>query len=432
MAGALLGPLLAVQVGMGENILILAFVVIVIGGIGSIRGALVGALLVGWSTPLGRTLLPALFARVPAAADGRAPPARRWPRSRSTSSWRRCCDPAAGPVPGARLMRRHAPSIPLRLAAALGAVAALALLPLACTRARPGLLHQLRQPDRDLRRSPRPASTSSLGYGGMVSFGHAAFFGLGAYAIGDADAARAWSAAWLHLAGDAVAVTALAALVIGAISLRTRGVYFIMITLAFAQMLYYLVELDARATAATKASTCRARSSLGFGLDLKDATDLLLRGPRRARAALCGAARASCNSRFGRAVRRIRDNETRMPRRSAFRPTAAAASVFVVAGAVGRHRRRAARQPAGLRQPEPAALDQSGTLMVMVILGGVATLWGGVLGAAVLLLLQEVLAELHRPLAVLDRLGAARGGAVRAPGLAAAGRPACGDGDADA
>ena len=57
VAGALLGPLLAVQVGMGENILILAFVVIVIGGIGSIRGALVGALLVGFVDTLGRTLL---------------------------------------------------------------------------------------------------------------------------------------------------------------------------------------------------------------------------------------------------------------------------------------------------------------------------------------------------------------------------------------
>src|SRR5437588_824895 len=57
LAGALLGPLLAVQVGMGENILILAFVVIVIGGIGSIRGALVGAILVGAVDTLGRTLL---------------------------------------------------------------------------------------------------------------------------------------------------------------------------------------------------------------------------------------------------------------------------------------------------------------------------------------------------------------------------------------
>ena len=65
-----MGPLLAVQVGMGENILILAFVVIVIGGIGSIRGALVGALLVGLVDTFGRTVHAGAVPRVPAAADG--------------------------------------------------------------------------------------------------------------------------------------------------------------------------------------------------------------------------------------------------------------------------------------------------------------------------------------------------------------------------
>jgi branched-chain amino acid transport system permease protein len=64
LAGAMLGPILAVQVGMGENILILAFVVIVIGGIGSIRGAFVGALLVGVVDTMGRSLLPIAFARM--------------------------------------------------------------------------------------------------------------------------------------------------------------------------------------------------------------------------------------------------------------------------------------------------------------------------------------------------------------------------------
>jgi branched-chain amino acid transport system permease protein len=64
LAGAMLGPILAVQVGMGENILILAFVVIVIGGIGSIRGAFVGALLVGLVDTMGRALLPIAFAKL--------------------------------------------------------------------------------------------------------------------------------------------------------------------------------------------------------------------------------------------------------------------------------------------------------------------------------------------------------------------------------
>ncbi len=77
-----------------------------------------------------------------------------------------------------------------------------------------------------------------LGFGGLVSFGHSAYVGLGAYTVGvlmDAGVTLAW-VAW----PAAMAVSAIAAAVIGAISLRTRGVYFIMITLAFAQMFYFL------------------------------------------------------------------------------------------------------------------------------------------------------------------------------------------------
>ena len=79
----------------------------------------------------------------------------------------------------------------------------------------------------------------ALGYGGMVSFGHAAFFGAGAYTVGIL-AAEGVSSLWLAWPA-AIAVAAVAALFIGAVSLRTRGVYFIMITLAFAQMVYYLL-----------------------------------------------------------------------------------------------------------------------------------------------------------------------------------------------
>ena len=77
-----------------------------------------------------------------------------------------------------------------------------------------------------------------LGYGGMVSFGHAAFFGAGAYIVGIL-AAEGVTSLWLAWP-LAIAVAALAAAAIGAVSLRTRGVYFIMITLAFAQMMYYV------------------------------------------------------------------------------------------------------------------------------------------------------------------------------------------------
>jgi branched-chain amino acid transport system permease protein len=79
-----------------------------------------------------------------------------------------------------------------------------------------------------------------LGYGGMVSFGHAAFVGLGAYATGILVSEGVTAIGWHLLA--TLGVCAVAALVIGAISLRTRGVYFIMITLAFAQMLFFLAN----------------------------------------------------------------------------------------------------------------------------------------------------------------------------------------------
>ena len=90
VAGALLGPLLAVQVGMGENILILAFVVIVIGGIGSIRGALIGAILVGCVDTLGPHPAAARACASSCRRSGPARPGRRSPRSRCTCSWRRC------------------------------------------------------------------------------------------------------------------------------------------------------------------------------------------------------------------------------------------------------------------------------------------------------------------------------------------------------
>ena len=158
-----------------------------------------------------------------------------------------------------------------------------------------------------------------LGYGGMVSFGHAAFFGLGAYATGVLVSEGVLNGG-AHLLAT-VALTALAALVIGAISLRTRGVYFIMITLAFGQMLFYLAN-SIKGYGGDEGLNIRARSLLGFGLDLKDATDLLLRRAGRARGHALSACTRFVRSRFGRAVRR--DPRRRAARRGArlCRPTA--------------------------------------------------------------------------------------------------------------
>jgi branched-chain amino acid transport system permease protein len=227
-----------------------------------------------------------------------------------------------------------------------------------------------------------------IGFGGMVSFGHAAFFGTGAYTVailmvhGIGSAWIAWPAA--------VIVSALAAAGIGAISLHTRGVYFIMITLAFAQMIYY-VFVSLKTYGGDDGLSLPGRSTLGLGLDLK--SDMMFYYVVLALVAmtmwLLG---RLVNARFGRVLQAIRENESR----------AAAIGVpvyryqlvcFAIGGAMAGLAGALAVNQSGLASPNLLYWTQSGMLMIMVILGGVGFLYGGVLGAAVLLLLEEVLSD---------------------------------------
>ena len=223
-----------------------------------------------------------------------------------------------------------------------------------------------------------------LGYGGMVSFGHAAFFGAGAYVVGilAVENIRSLWIAW----PAAIAVAALAALVIGAISLRTRGVYFIMITLAFAQMTYYLF-VSMKAYGGDDGISLPGRST-GLGLDLRNEyvwyylVLLLL-------IAILYLLRRLIASRFGRVIEAIRENETRA--------TAIGYPVyryqllcFVISGAIAGLAGALIANQSGYVGPALLHWVQSGTLMIMVILGGVGRFWGGPVGAAVLLTLEEV------------------------------------------
>ncbi|HYS75711.1 MAG TPA: branched-chain amino acid ABC transporter permease, partial [Burkholderiales bacterium] len=102
-----------------------------------------------------------------------------------------------------------------------------------------------------------------LGYGGMISFGHAAFVGTGAY-VSSILLSEGVASAWIGWPA-AVAASSLAALAIGAVSLRTRGVYFIMITLAFAQMVFFLVN-SMKAYGGDEGLSLRERASVGLGV----------------------------------------------------------------------------------------------------------------------------------------------------------------------
>lgn len=227
-----------------------------------------------------------------------------------------------------------------------------------------------------------------LGFGGMVSFGHAAFLGIGAYSVailmqnGMASAWIAWPLAIL--------LSAMVSLVIGWISLRTQGVYFIMITLAFAQMLYYLV-ISLKAYGGDDGLSLAARSSVGGGIDLSNDVHLYYLSLGALVMAIVFMVRL-LNARFGHTLQAIRENEVRMTALgfAVFRYKLAA---FTLAGAVAGLAGVLFANLNGFVSPAMMQWSQSGMLMMMVILGGVGHLYGGVIGAIAFLLLEEFLSH---------------------------------------
>jgi branched-chain amino acid transport system permease protein len=226
-----------------------------------------------------------------------------------------------------------------------------------------------------------------LGYGGLVSFGHAAFVGIGAYTVGIL-IHEGLPNGWFGFAA-AMAIAAAAAAAIGAVSLRTRGVYFIMITLAFAQMLFYLVN-SMKAYGGDEGLNIRRRSDFGFGLNLKDDLTFYFVVLAFLVLALVLVHRIMA-SRFGRVVLAMRDDDARAEALG-FPTFRYKLVLFVIGGALGGLAGALMVNQQNYVNPNVLHWTQSGTLMVMVILGGVGTLWGGVLGAAGLLLLEEVVA----------------------------------------
>ncbi len=226
-----------------------------------------------------------------------------------------------------------------------------------------------------------------VGTGGMVSMGHAAFFGFGAYVVGIvALDAPQWSAAPVVLP-LAIVATGILAFVVGAISLRTRGVYFIMITLAFAQMLFYIF-VSLKGYGGDDGLPLAKRSPLGT---LKMADDTVFYYVVLALLALCLVFLARLrDSRFGRVLRGIKDNEVRMESLGyatlRFKLTA-----FVIAGAMAGLAGALMANQNGFVSPNMLHWDLSGTALVMVILGGLGSLWGGLAGAVVFMVLEEVL-----------------------------------------
>jgi branched-chain amino acid transport system permease protein len=234
-----------------------------------------------------------------------------------------------------------------------------------------------------------------LGYGGMISFGHAAFVGTGAY-VASILVAEGVTSAWIGWPA-AVLAAGLAACLIGAVSLRTRGAYFIMITLAFAQMMFYLVN-SMKVYGGDEGLSLPQRPSLGFDLGNEVAFYYVVLFVLLLSLYLL---QRLAHSRFGRVIVAIRENEQRAEA-VGFPVFRYRLACFVIAGAAGGL--AGALLAAHGKYVNPGILHwtQSGTLMIMVILGGVGRLWGGVIGAAVLLVLEHLIAD--HPIAWLAAL----------------------------
>jgi branched-chain amino acid transport system permease protein len=224
-----------------------------------------------------------------------------------------------------------------------------------------------------------------LGYGGMVSLGHAAFFGVGVYTVGILaqhgvnEALLAWPAA--------VGAAAVLALAIGVVSLRTAGAYFIMITLAFAQMLYYF-SFTLRAYGGSDGMRMASRNSFAVVLPLNrhEVFYYLVLGSTLLSLVLC---RRLVHSRFGLAIGGIRENEQRM-RSLGYATFRYKLVCFVLSAALAGFAGALMANQTLYVTPSFLHWTQSGHILVMVILGGMGTLYGPMLGALALLLAEEV------------------------------------------
>ena len=237
-----------------------------------------------------------------------------------------------------------------------------------------------------------------LGFGAMVSFGHAMYIGIGAYAVGILSFHGVDNGWWQLLA--ALSVGGLVALAVGAICLRTSGMAFIMITLAFAQMLFFLA-VSLRDYGGDDGLRLSGRSQFG-GLDLESADALYYLAYGLLLAVLGFFARL-VPSRFGMVLRGCRSNARRMAslgfptfryRLSAY---VISALVCVLAGMLLANLAR-------FIAPSYMAWTVSGELIVMTVLGGLGTLIGPVAGAAGLLLLEELLTSVKLGVPWLDDL----------------------------
>lgn len=401
LAGFIAAPILTVYPGMGDNVLILALVVLVVGGMGSVKGAFVAALLVGVIDTIGRAYLKDVMGLMlsPVAANTVAPalasmliyilmavvlffrpeglvPAAGMRRPEAPS------EPASDAPLGAGLLARwRVPAIGL-----LGG--GFLLLPLVA-----GLADSPFWVDMGVRVIIFAIAALSLdlilGQTGLVSFGHALYLGVGAYVVGIlADKGVESGVVQWPLA---MAVSAALAAALSMVALRTSGTFFIMITLAFAQMMFYGAS-SLYDYGGDDGMHLSVRSTFGGLVDLYDATQFYYLALALL-VVLAGLNIRLARSRFGMVLKGIRVNERRMQAVgfSTFRYKLVACAISAaVCGLAGAMLANAAE----FVGPQFMDWTRSAELMIMVVAGGLATPLGAVVGALAYLGLEKYLSDL--------------------------------------
>jgi branched-chain amino acid transport system permease protein len=229
-----------------------------------------------------------------------------------------------------------------------------------------------------------------VGYTGLVSFGHAAFFGIGAYALALMTPKYEAANLWLTLPA-AMLAAALAAFVVGLFVVRVKGIYFIMVTLAFAQMFYFVFH-----------DTKFGRGSDGISMNFKPVATIgsftpfdLAKGSHVYYCVLVLLVavfvflHVVLRSSFGRALQGIRSNEHRM-RSLGFPVYWYKLASFTLAGTIAGLAGYLSTLQFGFVNPELLSWHQSGNVLLMLILGGVGSLYGAVVGAFAFVALTEI------------------------------------------
>lgn len=225
-----------------------------------------------------------------------------------------------------------------------------------------------------------------LGHGGMISFGHAAYLGIGAYCVGIPAYYGIYNG-WLHFS-LAIALSAVFALLTGAVCLRTAGVYFIMITMAFAQMIFFaFVSLEEYG--GDDGLVIEVRSQFTGLVDIEN--NLILYYVTFVSLLLClYVVHRVVHSRFGMVIAGARSNERRM-QAIGFPTYRYRLMCYVIAGAICGFAGALLGNFTNFISPEMMDWTRSGELIFMVVLGGTGSVFGPLLGAAAFLLLEEFL-----------------------------------------